>query len=86
MKNRVAVELNKNLINMGVIDSIVSMAATTTISVSIVTKELLRKVGEKGESYDAIIQKLLHEANWKVLDERWNKILNTDEFIPLDAL
>lgn len=43
-------------------------------------------MGEKGESYDAIIRRLLHEANWKVLDERWNKILDTDEFIPLDAL
>ena len=62
------------------------MAAITTISISSDTKELLRKMGEKGESYDAIIRKLLHEANWKVLDERWNKILDTDEFIPLDAL
>ena len=49
-------------------------------------EELLRKMGEKGESYDAIIRKLLHEANWKVLDERWNTILHNDEFIPLDAL
>ncbi len=62
------------------------MAATTTIAVSASTKELLRRAGEKGESYDTIIKKLLHEANWKVLDERWNKILTTDEFIPLDAL
>jgi predicted CopG family antitoxin len=62
------------------------MAAITTISISGDTKELLRKMGEKGESYDAIIRRLLHEANWKVLDERWNKILDTDEFIPLDAL
>jgi len=71
---------------MDVIDSIVPMAATTTIAVSAGTKELLRRAGEKGESYDAIIRKLLHDANWKVLDERWNKILTTDEFIPLDAL
>ena len=62
------------------------MAATTTISISNDTKEHLRKMGEKGESYDAIIRKLLHEANWKVLDERWNNILDEDEFIPLEAL
>lgn len=43
-------------------------------------------MGEKGESYDAIIRKLLHEADWKVLDERWNTILDDEEFIPLDAL
>ena len=70
----------------GTTDAQVSMAAITTIRISRDTKELLRKMGEKGESYDAIIRKLLHEANWKVLDERWNKILDEDEFIPLDAL
>jgi len=70
---------------MEAIDIIVSMESTT-ISISTGTKELLRKMGEKGESYDVIIRKLLHEANWKVLDERWNKILQNDEFIPLDAL
>jgi len=62
------------------------MAATTTISISKDTKELLRKMGGKGESFDAIIRKLLREANWKVLDERWNNILDEDEFIPLEAL
>jgi len=71
---------------MEAIDIIVSMESTTTISISTGTKELLRKMGEKGESYDVIIRKLLHEANWKVLDERWNKIVQNDEFIPLDAL
>ena len=70
---------------MEAIDIIVSMESTT-ISISTGTKELLRKMGEKGESYDVIIRKLLHEANWKVLDERWNKIVQNDEFIPLDAL
>jgi len=62
------------------------MAVTTTISISRDTKELLRKMGEKGESYDAIIRKLLREANWKILDERWNNIVDEDEFIPLEAL
>ncbi len=68
------------------IDTIVSMATTTTISISTDTKEHLRKMGEKGESYDAIIRKLLHDADWKVLDKRWNTILDDEEFIPLDAL
>ena len=34
----------------------------TTIAVSSETKELLRQLGEKGESYDTIIRRLLHEA------------------------
>ena len=70
----------------GTTDPQVSMAATTTIRISRDTKELLRKMGEKGESYDAIIRGLLSDANGKVLDNRWNKILDDDEFIPLDAL
>ena len=62
------------------------MASTTTIAVSSDTKDILRKMGEKGESYDAIIRKLIQEANWKVLDERWNLILKNDQFIPLESL
>ena len=38
------------------------------------TKEILRQLGEKDESYEKIIRKLLKEASWKRLDTRWNKI------------
>ncbi len=58
----------------------------TTIAVSKDTKEMLRHFGEKGESYDHIIRKLIKEASWEELDKRWNKILAEDEFIPLDEL
>ncbi|RLF94335.1 hypothetical protein DRN50_05615 [Thermococci archaeon] len=59
---------------------------TTTIAVSKETKEMLRKLGEKGESYDTIIRSLIEEIGWERLDERWNKILKEDEFIPFDEL
>ena len=59
---------------------------TTTVAVSYETKEMLRHLGEKGESYNEIINKLIKEASWKKLDARWNKILEEDEFIPLDEL
>jgi hypothetical protein len=59
---------------------------TTTIAVSKETKEALRLLAEKGESYDLIIKKLIKEASWKKLDKRWNKILADDTFIPLDEL
>jgi hypothetical protein len=58
----------------------------TTIAVSSETKETLRILGEKGESYDHIIQKLIKKAAMKELDDRWNKILKEEEFIPLDEL
>lgn len=60
--------------------------SSTTIAVSMETKEMLRSIGEKGESYDEIIRKLIEEVGLKELDSRWNKILAEDKFIPLDEL
>lgn len=60
--------------------------SATTIAVSSETKEILRQFGEKGESYNNIIRKLIKEAGWKKLDNQWNKILENDEFISLDEL
>lgn len=59
---------------------------STTIAVSHDTKETLRLLGEKGESYDHIIHRLIEKAAWKELDGRWNRILEDDEFIPMDEL
>ena len=58
----------------------------TTIAVSNETKEVLRQMGEKGESYDHIIQKLIDAAKIKKLDSRWNRILTEEEFTSLDDL
>ncbi len=60
--------------------------STTTIALSGETKEALRQFAEKGESYDRVIRRLIGDAGWKKLDERWNRILETDEFISLDEL
>lgn len=60
--------------------------ATTTIAVSYETKEILRRLCEKDESYENIIQKLIREAGLKKLDRRWDKILKEDKFILLDEL
>jgi len=35
------------------------------------TKEILRRFGERSESYNNIIRKLI-KAGWKGLDEQWN--------------
>ena len=58
----------------------------TTIAVSDEIKEELRLLGEKGESYNQIIKRLIKMAAIKKMDDRWNKILKNDEFIPLDEL
>jgi hypothetical protein len=62
------------------------MCMSTTVVVSRETKEMLRRLGGKGESYDSIIRKLIEEASWKELDDRWNTILTEDELILLDEL
>lgn len=62
--------------------NIVTIMATT-IAVSSDTKENLRKFGEKGETFDQIIMRLMEDARWKKADERWNRILADDEFTPL---
>ncbi len=58
----------------------------TTVAVSKETKEILRKLGEKGESYDDIIKSLIEEKKIEKLDDRWNRILEEDDFIPLEEL
>ena len=58
----------------------------TTIFVSGETKELLRRFGSKGETYDQIIRRLIEIANdATAAEERWNRILSEDEFISAEA-
>jgi len=58
----------------------------TTISITQQTKKALTSLGTKGETYDTIVKKLIKRYAWKKMDERWNKILAEDEFIPLKEL
>jgi hypothetical protein len=60
--------------------------ANTTISITQQTKKALLELGVKGETYDNIVKKLIKRYAWKKMDERWNKILAEDEFIPLEEL
>ena len=60
--------------------------SNTTISIAKETKEALLQLGSKGETYDTIIKRLIQKFAWKKLDEKWNKILENDEFIPLEEL
>ena len=60
--------------------------ATATISLRRQTKEMLRKLGAKGQTYDEVIRDLIERASIKELDARWNRILEDEEFIPLDQL
>jgi len=58
----------------------------TIISVSGETQELLRRFGNRGETYDQIIRRLIEIANATSAEECWNRILNKDEFISAKKL
>ena len=60
------------------------MAGSTTISLRKETKEMLRKMGSKRQTYDDVIRELIERVSIKELDARWNRILEEEEFIPLD--
>ena len=47
---------------------------------------MLRKLGSKGQTYDEVIRELIEKASIKELDARWNRILEEEEFIPLDEV
>lgn len=64
----------------------ITIMPKTTIAISQETRDLLKNLGNKGETYDEIIHRLLEDAGRKQLDNRWNSILANDEFIPLDEL
>ncbi len=66
--------------------STVMASTTTTISLRKETKELLRRFGSKGQTYDEVIRELIEKASIKEHDARWNRILEEEEFIPLDDL
>jgi hypothetical protein len=65
------------------------MAATTqatTIALSHATKERLRKLAEKGETYEDVVLRLIDSAARRAMDERWNRILHDEAFTPLEDL
>lgn len=57
--------------------------AKTSISLSAEVKELLLRLGAKGQTYDDIIRELIERASLKELDAGWNRILTEDPFVPL---
>lgn len=71
---------------IGSIDTVVTMADATTISVKPETKEMLKQLGRKGQTYDDVIRELVEMASIADLEKRWNRILEEEEFIPLDEL
>ena len=58
----------------------------TTIAVNEHTRDLLKKFGGKGETYDEILIRVIAFAKKQLFFERQKKILSEEEFVSLDAL
>ena len=59
---------------------------TTTIPVSKEVRDALKKVGRKDETYDDILRNLLNAAEMKKFYDEMERILETEEFVPLDKV
>jgi predicted DNA-binding protein len=58
----------------------------TTIQVSRETRERLKKIGSKGQTYDEIINKFLEIGEKVMFFNELDRISDNEEFIPLDQL
>ncbi|HLD39476.1 MAG TPA: hypothetical protein VJB05_04155 [archaeon] len=56
---------------------------TTTIPISKEVRDLLKKTGRKDETYDDILRNLLKADEIKKFYNEMEKILETEEFVPL---
>ena len=64
------------------------MSETTTIRISVDTRESLRKLGNLGDDYDSVIDRLIREHNRDNLVRYSKKIVEErkEEFVDLDEL
>jgi len=62
----------------------IEMGETTTIPLRKETRDLLKKYGRKGETYDQLICRLVAEQF--EFAEKQKQILADEEFTPLDKL
>lgn len=58
----------------------------TTIQIDKNTRYELRQFGRKGETYDDVIKKLMEIAKRTKFYEDIDRILETEEFVPLDEI
>ncbi len=55
----------------------------TTIQVTVNTRDRLKRLASKGQTYEELLRRLLDDAEMRILYEREKRILETEEFLPL---
>ncbi len=64
----------------------IDMGETTTIPLTKETRDLLKRYGRKGETYDELIRRLLNIAEKVEFARRQKRILEEEEFVTLDQV
>ena len=64
----------------------IDIGETTTIPLSKETRDLLKKYGQKGETYDELLRRLLEMAEQMEFARRQKRILAEEEFVPIDQV
>ena len=64
----------------------IDMGETTTIPLTRATRDLLKKPGQKGETYDELIRRLLQIAEQVEFARRQKRILEEEEFASLGQI
>ncbi len=62
------------------------MMALTTIQIRKNTRDELKKIGRKGQTYDELITKLLRVAKKDMFFNELDKIADSEEFVSLDGI
>ena len=58
----------------------------TTIQISKMTRDQLRQLGRKGETYDQVLHRLIEIAGKAAFFRDIDRILETEEFVPLEGI
>ena len=58
----------------------------TTIQISKMTRDQLRHLGMKGETYYQVVNRLIEMARKAALFKDIDRILETEEFVPLEEV
>jgi hypothetical protein len=58
----------------------------TTIQISKTTRDQLRRIGRKGETYDQLVNRLIEMARMASFFDDVERILETEEFVPLEEI
>ncbi len=63
------------------------MGEMTTIPVTKDTREILKAFGQKGETYDQILRRLVSQVRWvEFVERQYAKLEDRSKFVPLEEI